>query len=186
MFGTSTIVEYLGENLRALFPFVVIRQNERGVRLWCGVLRERAGGYSWTGELPPGVWMRLPIFWTIDVVCVAEDSTNLPLQDVTTKDDHAVSFDANILFEITDPVAYKLNVTDFDSAIANASMIHMAQRVRDMAWADLLEGQSALEKSLRGTLTTRAKRWGVTIKDVGLTTMVKARTFRLVGGGFGA
>jgi regulator of protease activity HflC (stomatin/prohibitin superfamily) len=53
--------------------------------------------------------------------------------------------------------------------------------VRDMTWPELLAEQTDLEKSLRGTLTTRAKEWGVKITQVGITDLVKARQFRHFG-----
>jgi regulator of protease activity HflC (stomatin/prohibitin superfamily) len=50
-----------------------------------------------------------------------------------------------------------------------------------MTWPELLAEQTDLEKSLRGTLTTRAKEWGVKITQVGITDLVKARQFRHFG-----
>ena len=43
-------------------------------------------------------------------------------------------------------------------------------------------GLGKLEKSLEGTLTTRAKPWGIVIRDVRITDLVRARAFRLLQG----
>jgi regulator of protease activity HflC (stomatin/prohibitin superfamily) len=172
MISIPSVVDFVGQNVRDLLPVVVIRSFERGVRSWLG--REPL-------ELQPGIWFRVPLVYTIRVVSTAEDSVNLPLQDVTTKDGHSVTFDANATYEVTDAVAHLCNVVDFTATLANSSMVHIARRVREMTWAELHTSQRDLERSLRETLTTRSKRWGVKINDVGLTSLVKAKTYRLVG-----
>jgi regulator of protease activity HflC (stomatin/prohibitin superfamily) len=78
-------------------------------------------------------------------------------------------------------LAAVMNVKEFSSGLRDVGMMHLAERAREMTWAELRDGQKEMEKSLRGTLTTRAKSWGVKITRVGLTDLVKARQFRHFG-----
>lgn len=131
--------------------------------------------------LDPGLARAVPFFDSIEVRDVQEDTDNLLTQSVTTKDDIAVTFSANFAYEIDDVRAAVMNVREFASSLRDLGMIHLAERVRELTWAELLASQKELERSLRGTLTTRAKDWGVKITRVGITDLVKARQFRHFG-----
>jgi hypothetical protein len=66
------------------------------------------------------------------------------------------------------------------------AMVHLAQKVRDYTWPELVAHQKDLERSLKNTLTTRVKKWGVEIVEVGLTDLVRSRSYRLFGDPFKA
>lgn len=104
---------------------------------------------------------------------------NLVTQSVTTKDGKEVSFSANVEFEVTNAVDNHTKVSDFEKSLRNAAMSHLAKRIRAWTYSELMEGQTALEASLRTTLTTYVKDWGVRINAVGLTDMVLAKQYRL-------
>lgn len=171
MFGT-TLVGWIGQNIAALVPFKIVRSYQRAVRFWLG----KPGK-----ELGQGFWWTIPGLLTIEVVDVRDDTANLPTQSVTTSDGKSVTFSANVRFSITDAVAYVTTVQQFDFSLTNIAMSHLAKRVRDNTLSDLLAEQRQLESSLRDTMTTRAKRWGVTIHEVGLTDLTCAKTMRFYG-----
>lgn len=171
MFGT-TLIGWLGDNLAALVPFRIVRSYQRAVRFWMG---------NPGPELGPGFWWIVPGLLTIEVVDTRADTSNLPTQSVTTKDGRAVTFSANVEFEIVDAAAYVTGVQQFDFSLTNVAMSHLAKRVRAWTWDELVTEQRALELSLRDTMTTRAKRWGVQINDVGLTDLTCAKTLRFYG-----
>ncbi|RTL04091.1 MAG: SPFH domain-containing protein [Acidimicrobiia bacterium] len=172
MLGGATLVGWLGENIAALVPFRIVRSYQRGVRFWLG-----AEGR----EVEPGFWWIVPGLLTLELVDTRADTTNLPTQSVTTSDGKSVTFSANVEFSITDPVAYVIGVQQFDTSLTNVAMSHLAKRVRAWTWDELVTEQRALELSLRDTMTTRAKKWGVTIHDVGITDLTCARTLRFYG-----
>jgi len=171
MFGT-TLVDWVGSNIAALVPFRIVRNYERAVRFWLGTPGP---------ELGPGFWWIVPGLWAIVVVDIRADTSNLPTQTVTTKDGKSVTFSANVEFSITDAVSYTTGVQQFDFSLTNVAMSHLAKRVREWTWDELVASQRDLERSLRGTMTTRAKEWGVTIHDVGLTDLTIAKPLRLYG-----
>ena len=159
-----------------LWPWKLVMPWQRAVRS-CFV---PFGGVRVT-VLDPGIVRAIPWFDDVQIRDVQEDTDNLLTQSVTTKDGVAVSFSANFAYQIEDVRAMVFNVREFASSLRDVGMMHLADRVRDLTWAELRDGQRDLEKSLRGTLTTRAQGWGVKITRVGLTDLVKARQFRHFG-----
>jgi regulator of protease activity HflC (stomatin/prohibitin superfamily) len=115
-----------------------------------------------------------------------EQVYNLPTQSITTKDDVTVTFSANIRFRISDVLLNLTEVHNFEASLEGAAMVHLAQRVRAWSWKELVENQKKLETSLADTLTTRVKRWGVEILEVGLTDLVKGKVYRFYGDPFKA
>ncbi len=160
------------DNLRELWPVKIVRVYQRGVRFRNGTVTEPA--------LPPGHYYFWPFFWAIEVVDVVEDVLDLPSQSITTKDGKMVTFSANVSFEVTDAVALYTEVQDFDENLSRIACGHLAMRVREWEWIELQESQRKLESSLRDTLTTRVKGWGVKIIECRLTDLVQARQIRLV------
>jgi regulator of protease activity HflC (stomatin/prohibitin superfamily) len=167
-----TWIDAILSRIAELWPFVRVNTYQRGVRF-------RAGRNP--TELAPGIHFAVWWFDDVHVVDVAEQPINLPTQTVTTRDDVPVTFSANVTYEIADVVQMYTSVQDFEDSINAIAMIHLAQRVRDWTWVELVEGQKELERSLKGTLTTRADRWGIKIIAVGFTDMVRARVHRLYG-----
>lgn len=171
-----TWIESILSRLAELWPWSRVKPWQRAVRssfVPFGGIRVMV--------LEPGIARSIPWFDTLEIRDVQEDTWNLPTQSVTTKDDVAVTFSANFAYEIDDVRASVVNVREFQSSLQDLGMMHLAKRVRDMTWPELLAEQTDLEKSLRGTLTTRAKEWGVKITQVGITDLVKARQFRHFG-----
>lgn len=169
-------IEAILSRLAELWPWSRVKPWQRGVRSTFVPFR----GVRVT-VLGPGIARSVPWFDTLEIREVQEDSWNMPTQSVTTKDDVAVTFSANFIYEIEDVKAVVFNVREFANSLQDLAMIHLSERVRDLTWAELRDGQKKLEKSIEGTLTTRAKDWGVAIRRFGLTDLVKARQFRHFG-----
>jgi regulator of protease activity HflC (stomatin/prohibitin superfamily) len=172
MMGT-TVVEHIFANIEKLLPFQIIKEYERGVRFTLGRNPK---------ELKPGPHWRLPMIHFILAYDVVDEVMNLPTQSVITKDNKPVCFSVNIAFRIADVVQHACNVQDFNESTAGAAMTHLSKRVRESTLEELEkpEGLKKLEDSLRGTLTTKMKRWGTEVIDVGFTDFVPVpRALRL-------
>jgi regulator of protease activity HflC (stomatin/prohibitin superfamily) len=168
------LLQWLLDNLREWKFIVFIRDYQRGVHF-------RKGLYLRT--LDPGWWVRIPYVDDVEDVTVVDDVLDLPVQSITTKDGHMVSFSANIAYEIVDVHKMYCRVQDFETSLSRAAMNHLARKVRDWTWDELMLNQRDLEKSLRDTMTTRVKEWGVKVLDVGLTDLVQAQQYRVYGVG---
>jgi regulator of protease activity HflC (stomatin/prohibitin superfamily) len=160
------------DTLKALWPVVLVYEYQAGVRF-------RLGRY--VGTVPPGWYW---CWWWVDElerVTVVEQSVNLPTQSVATRDGRNISFSANLTYEIADAGLYFTKVQDFERSLVDQAMIHLAQRVREFDdFPTLHAAQRELERSLKDTMTTRVKRWGVQITGVGLTDLTPARVYRLL------
>ncbi len=129
--------------------------------------------------LGAGIWWHWPFVDRIEVIPIRPRYIDLPTQSVTTADGEAVSFSANICYEIENAVLAYTEVHDLEDFVSRASMGHLHGRIHAWTLAELMAGLKDLEKSLEGTLQTRVKRWGIRVLDVRLTDMVRSRVYRL-------
>lgn len=170
-------MSWIGEllsRLAELWPFVRIPPFQRGVRTTYLPFR----GIR-VDVLEPGVHLQLWFFQFIHEQTVVEQVYNLPPQSVTLKDGAQVTLSANFAYEVTDAEAAANNVFDLPDSIQGLAMMQIGKKLREWTWEELMSHQSDLERSVRDTLTTRAKEWGVKVTAVGITDLVKARAFRL-------
>lgn len=169
-------IQVIINHITGLFPWKKVQPYQRAVRS-CFVPFK---GVKVT-VLGPGIVRAIPWFDDVFRLDIQEDSVNLATQSVTTNDDVAVTFSASFMYEIEDVQAALFNVKEFTTSLQDLAIMHLAERVRDWTWNELRDGQKELERSLKGTLETRAKKWGVVITRVGITDLVKARQFRHFG-----
>jgi len=166
----ESIVSIILSNLMELMPFRIVFNYEKGVR--------------WTlGQKPvalePGFHWCWWLYHSIEKLTVVEEMIDLPTQTVVTKDGKTVVFSVNIGRVIIDPVAHFCSVSDFDESTIALAMTHLHQRIRERDYDDLLAKLPDLERSLRGTLSTRFAKWGAEVTTVGFTDFTQASQFRL-------
>lgn len=167
----DALVTNFKELLAWCLPFRVIKVYERGVVMRWGIPhRVMEEGFRW--RIPFGVEE------VVEIV-VVEQTMDLIIQSITTKDDVSVSLSVNFVYCVTDPVKYHTAVTDFERSAEGYARIHLSQRARERTWADLLADQRKLERSLEGTLTTCLGGWGAEVVRLGFTDLTRARAFRL-------
>jgi regulator of protease activity HflC (stomatin/prohibitin superfamily) len=172
--ATVNWLDALLSRLAELWPFVRIPKFQRGVRTTYIPFR----GIH-VDTLEPGVHLQFWFFQLIHEQTVVEQVSNLPTQSVTLKDGVMVTVSANFAYEVSDAEAAVNNVFDLSDSIQGLAMMQISKKLRDWTWQELMDHQPDLERSVRDTLTTRAKEWGVKITSVGITDLVKARALRL-------
>lgn len=172
MIDGGTIATWLANNLAGFLPVKTVRSYQQGVKFSLG--RD-------TATLPPGIHWYVPFFQAVEVENTAEETIDLPTQTVTTKDGIPVTFSANVVYLTHDARRRYCGLMNFDRSIGNVARNHLARRVRRLSWDELVQRQSWLERSLARTLTTRAKRYGVEILEVGITDFTRAKPLRLYG-----
>lgn len=155
--------------LRSIWDSIVIC---RIVENWSHGVRFRRGVPE-AKPLTAGVWFHWPHIDRIAIVPIKERFVDLPVQSATTADGFEVTFSANIGYSIFDGVLACTEVHDLEDAMSRIAMGHLHRRIHEWKLAQLMEDLAKLEKSLEGTLTTRVKRWGCQIDDVGITDMVR-------------
>lgn len=168
-------IEALVSNIKELFaflaPFRVIKVYERGVVLRLGI-PHRVMEPGWR-------WMWPCKIEEVAEVVVVEQTMDLMVQSITTKDDVSATFSVNVVYCVSDPIKHHTAVTDFERSAEAYARIHLSQRVRERTWRELLDDQKKLEISLEGTLSTRLAKWGTDVVSVGFTDLTKARPIRL-------
>lgn len=178
----STLLAKLGE----LWPWTKIDPWETGIitfyipayRDWRGKLIESRTIIKARG---PGVHFTPWYYSRITKVDTRALVMDLQVQTITTRDAKSISFSVNIEYEIIDGTLAQTAVQHLGSSLEATCRNHLARRVRSMEFLGLLAKQDDLEKSLRGTLSSRAAKWGVKITDVGFTDMTESTTQRLLG-----
>lgn len=167
----ETFVGAILNNLMALAPFVMVLSYQRGVR------------WKWGKNpvaLEPGFHLRCWLMHKVEISDMTDCAIELPIQSVMTADEKLLCFSANIGYRISDVVAHWQSVHDFESSTAALAMTHLAERVRGQNLSEVIADQSKLEKSLRGTLTTKFKNWGTEVFAVGFTNFAEVNNqFRI-------
>lgn len=170
----NAFFENIWNFLKELQPIRIVRSYQQGVRFTNGIHSNK--------PLPPGVYAVIPFFDDIEAVNTQEDVIDLPMQTVTTSDGKQVTLSWNVEYQVVDAVLHFMSVRDFDENLPRKAARHIASRVRELTLDELVLGQRELEGSLKGTLQTRTKTWGVKILDVGITDIVQAKAYRFIGG----
>jgi regulator of protease activity HflC (stomatin/prohibitin superfamily) len=169
-----TFIDWLLSIWKEIVPVAVVESWERGCRFRRGVPEPT--------ELGPGIWFFVPFFDRIEIIPTKARFIDLPVQSIATADGVEIALSANIGYEITDAVKAYTEVHDYEESLARLAAGHLHRRIHEQTHAELVANLGKLEKSLEGTLTTRAKKWGIVIQDVGVTDLVKARAYRLLQG----
>lgn len=173
--------ENLWNFLKELQPLRIVHSFEQGVYFRNGQISRWVVGAP-DLALPPGVYAVIPFFDDIEKVNTQEDTIDLPIQTLTTKDGKTVTLSWNVEFQVVNVVQHFMAVRDFDENMPRRAARHIASRVRNKTLDELINDQKELEDSLKGTLNTKAKTWGVKILDAGLTDIVQAKPYRFIGG----
>lgn len=174
----SAVVEFLTR----FWPLeVVYGSYQRGLRFWLGrYVKTLDGNGKLLGFIPTGgLYCFLPWFGHIEVVNIAPDVLKLFDQNITCRDGTGVMIAANVCWTIVDPYKSFVEVQQIENNLGDACRRHLAKRVREWTWEELVENQAELEKSMKNTMTTHVKGWGVSIGDVGLVCFVKTRNISL-------
>lgn len=162
----ATIVEVLLSNLWPLLPFRIVRSDEWGVRWrkWGAVAEIIRPGFVWC-------WYVVHQF---ERMSNGEAVLDLPTQSVVTADEYAVCLSGIVNWRVVDPVKAYCNVDNLEASLRGVALRHLSKNIRKRKYTETVKNMDALEASLRRTLETRCKHWGVEITDVGLSDFVHA------------
>lgn len=163
--------------IRELLPWVSIRWYERGVRYWAIPFFRR----KVSGPHGPGLYFRLPVVFDMDKMSCVEQPVNLLNCSLVTKDNVSITVSATINYIVEDAVKASVNVHDVDASISTEAMKYLHRTCRRVTLDDLLKRQGVMERRIRDSLQRKAKDWGLTILDVGLTDLVPTKNYRLYG-----
>ncbi|MDR2492834.1 MAG: SPFH/Band 7/PHB domain protein [Coriobacteriales bacterium] len=143
----------------AIRAFRIIRPYEKGVL-------ERLGKYQSTWE--PGLHLLVPFIDRVTKVDMRENVVDVPPQEVITKDNVAVTVDAVVYYEATDPFKLIYNVTNFYLAATKLAQTNLRNVVGEMQLDESLTSREKINITLRNILDDATDKWGVRIVRVEL------------------
>lgn len=143
--------------LVAATGFRVVRPFEKG-------LVELLGRYEKTVE--SGLRWVMPFVKRLTKVDMREQVVDVPPQEVITKDNVAVTVDAVIYYEATDPVKLKYNVANFVLAATKLAQTNLRNVVGDLDLDTALTSRDLINAKLRQILDDATDKWGTRVVRV--------------------
>jgi len=125
---------------------------------------ERLGKYQRT--LGSGLAIIIPFIEKLRKVDMREQVVDVPPQEVITEDNVAVTMDAIVYYEATDPVKLLYNVADFYSAATKLAQTNLRNIVGEMDLDESLTSRELINTRLRNILDEATDRWGVRVVRV--------------------
>lgn len=135
----------------------IIRPYQRGIV-------EMLGRYQTTVD--PGLRLIIPFVQTIRAVDMREQVVDVPPQEVITSDNVAVSVDAVIYYEPTDPQRLVYNVANFILAVTKLAQTNLRNVIGDMQLDESLTSRDIINTALREILDDATDKWGVRVVRV--------------------
>ncbi len=150
----------------SIFAIIIIAMGVRIVRPWEKGLVERLGKYQRT--VGSGLTIVVPFLEILRKVDMREQVVDVPPQDVITKDNVAVSVDAVVYYEVTDPVKVTYNVAHFYTAATKLAQTNLRNLVGDLALDESLTSRELINTKLREILDDATDKWGTKVTRVEL------------------
>ena len=148
----------------ALLLILYVASGVRIVRPYQKGIVEQLGKYKETVD--PGLRIIIPFVQTLRKVDMREQVVDVPPQEVITKDNVAVSVDAVIYYEPTDPQRLVYNVANFILAVTKLAQTNLRNVVGDMALDTALTSRDTVNTALREILDDATDKWGVRVVRV--------------------
>jgi regulator of protease activity HflC (stomatin/prohibitin superfamily) len=148
----------------ALLVFVYVALGVRIVRPFQRGIVERLGKYKETVD--PGLRIILPFVESLRKVDMREQVIDVPPQEVITADNVAVSVDAVIYYEPTDPQRLVYNVANFMLAVTKLAQTNLRNVIGDLQLDESLTSRDKINIALREILDDATDKWGVRVVRV--------------------
>ena len=148
----------------ALAALVIAAKGLRTVRPFEQGLIENLGKYRTTVD--PGLRFVIPFIQRMLKVDMREQVVDVPPQEVITKDNVAVTVDAVIYYEPTDPVKLKYAVGSFIIAVTKLAQTNLRNVIGDLQLDDALVSRELINSKLRQILDDATDKWGTRVVRV--------------------
>jgi regulator of protease activity HflC (stomatin/prohibitin superfamily) len=150
--------------LLVIFIMVYVIMGVRIVRPYQKGVVEQLGRYK--GNVDPGLRIIKPIIERMRTVDMREQVIDVPPQEVITEDNVAVSVDAVIYYEPTDPQRLLYNISNFVLAITKLAQTNLRNVVGEMTLDEAFTSRERVNASLRQILDDATDKWGVRVVRV--------------------
>jgi len=135
----------------------VIDQYERGIVL-------TLGSYSYT--LEPGLKIVIPIIQRLIKVDIRITTSDIPQQEVITKDNVPVGINAVVYFQVTKPEDAVLKIQDFTYAVTQYAQTALRDIIGGVELDSLLTDRQKIAEEIKKLVDAETTEWGVDVTAI--------------------
>ena len=146
------------------FIVVYVAMGVRIIRPYQKGVIEQLGRYKETVD--PGLRIIKPVIERLRAVDMREQVIDVPPQEVITEDNVAVSVDAVIYFEPTDPQRLLYNISNFVLAVTKLAQTNLRNVIGEMSLDQAFTSRERVNAALRQILDDATDKWGVRVVRV--------------------
>lgn len=137
----------------------VIPQNYRGLVCRLGRLDKRIR--------EPGLNFLIPFLETLELISVRQEIMSIPSQEIITHDNKTAKVEADIHFQIKDPLKTK-NVSDIYEALRQTSQNRIRTLLGKVNSEEISGHQESLGDQVRGIIDKDVREWGLEVSKAEL------------------
>ncbi|MBI2009603.1 MAG: slipin family protein [Candidatus Chisholmbacteria bacterium] len=135
----------------------VIDQYERGIVL-------TLGSYSYT--LQPGLRVVVPIFQRVIRVDIRISTSDIPQQEVITKDNVPVGINAVVYFQVTKPEDAVLKIQDYTYATTQYAQTALRDVIGGVELDTLLTERQKIANEIKSLVDKETVDWGIDVTSI--------------------
>ncbi|HEX8923541.1 MAG TPA: SPFH domain-containing protein [Patescibacteria group bacterium] len=154
-----------------LKSIIVVNQYERGIILTLGT-------YSYT--LQPGLKLVIPIIQRVIKVDIRVNTSDIPKQEVITKDNVPVNINAVVYFQVLKPEDAILKVMDFSYAITQYAQTALRDVIGGITLDELLTERQIISDEIQKIVDAETAAWGVDVTAIKLQDIELPADMKLV------
>lgn len=141
----------------ALSGLKIIDQYERGIIL-------TLGSYSYT--LDPGLKVIIPIIQRLIKVDIRITTSDIPQQEVITKDNVPVGINAVVYFQVTKPEDAVLKIQDYTYAVTQYAQTALRDVIGGVELDSLLIDRQKIADEIKKIVDSETTEWGVDVTAI--------------------
>ena len=136
---------------------VIIDQYERGIVLTLG---------KYSGTLNPGLNILVPIFQRVIKVDMRITTSDIPQQEVITKDNVPVGINAVVYFQVTKPEDAVLKIQDYTYAITQYAQTALRDVIGGVELDTLLGERQKIADEIKSLVDNETTEWGIDVTAI--------------------
>lgn len=135
----------------------IINQYERGVILTLG---------KYTGTRQPGLTWILIVFQKMIKVDMRITTTDIPQQEVITKDNVPVGINAVVYFQVESAENAILNIKDYTLAVSQYAQAALRDVIGGIELDPLLSEREKIAEEIQKIVSAATQSWGISVTDI--------------------